>query len=60
MAIKKIFDPVIRPELLAELKNEISMLSYLKHAFDGIGQQTSEFMHHNGVFTEWIIVWFIA
>jgi serine/threonine protein kinase len=31
VAIKKIFDPVIRPELLAELKNEISMLNYLKH-----------------------------
>jgi len=31
VAIKKIFDPVITPELKEELNNEISMLSSLKH-----------------------------
>ena len=31
VAIKNIFDPIIRPELLAELTNEITMLKNLSH-----------------------------
>jgi serine/threonine protein kinase len=31
VAVKKIFDPVITDELLEEMRNEVIMLSFLRH-----------------------------